>query len=113
MVVTTQDIDPGMALTIDMLKKMIPDDQNFISQTISPDNGRFLIGARTLLALKTGEALFWNKLCVGLTLNQCQQACQWVAESGDKKLLSLLMSDGARQIATGHENNLIPSELLK
>ena len=86
---------------------MIPDEQNFISQTISPDNGRFLIGARTLLALKTGEALFWNELCVGLTLNQCQQACQWVADSGDKKLLSLLMSDGARRIALGQVMRII------
>ena len=86
---------------------MIPDDQNFISQTISPYDGHFLIGARTLFALKTGEALFWNGLSVGLTHNQCQQACQWVAESGDKKLLSLLMSDGARQIALGQVMRII------
>ena len=115
-VVAAQDIAPGTVLTLDMLKKeIIPDNQRFISQTISPYDGHFLIGARTLFALKTGEALFWNGLSVGLTHNQCQQACQWVAESGNQKVVCAFDARrGATNCAwTGHENNLIPSELLK
>ena len=115
-VVAAQDIAPGTVLTLDMLKKeIIPDNQRFISQTISPYDGHFLIGARILFALKTGEALFWNGLSVGLTHNQCQQACQWVAESGNQKVVCAFDARrGATNCAwTGHENNLIPSELLK
>ncbi len=85
-IVAAQDIAPGTVLTLEMLqKRLVFSPQSVSSSVIRPDFANQVVGTRTLFPLKAEDELTWTGVSVGITNEQCRQACEWVEEAGGKK----------------------------
>lgn len=87
-IVAAQDIAPGTVLTLEMLQqRLVFSPQPVSSSVIHPDFANQVIGARTLFPLKAEDELTWTGVSVGITSDQCRQACEWVEAAGSKKAI--------------------------
>ena len=79
--VAAQDIAPGTVLTLEMLSQQVVTPWAAGSSVVRSQVVNQVIGARTLFPLKSGDPLTWTGLTVGVTVDQCRQACEWVNEA--------------------------------